>query len=157
LRTSIKRRIDALTVEAKAFAGRWRPNLVFLTGEPGAYIVQVNEWDGRPGSAQQGDHAKEHPFTNKNDARAFINSLPVEHRKKYGAALPELHVFDVSTPTDDEHRKLICQHRPLVLEVEAEREGLTLTQKLHQVYGDDVDLRTLPLWGDILRYNERKD
>jgi hypothetical protein len=34
--------------------------------------------------------------------------------------------------------------------VEAEREGLTLTQKLHQVYGDDVDLSTLPLWGDIL-------
>ena len=46
--------------------------------------------------------------------------------------------------------------RPLALEVIAEHEGKTLEEKLRELYGKDADLETLPVWGEILRWDREK-
>lgn len=35
----------------------------------------------------------------------------------------------------------------------AEHEGKTLEEKLRELYGKDADLETLPVWGEILRWD----
>lgn len=152
--SSISSRVTRLLAEAKKIV--WRPNVILLSGAEGAYTLEIRSWDGVPGSARKDEHTQNFTFAAKAEAKDFVEGMLSYWNKRYGLDRSAILMLDISVPTDAEAKEICKRQRPLALEAEAEREGISLADKLHQVYGQDADLETLPVWGDILRW-EKED
>ena len=61
--SNIQQRIDRLKKDARKIT--WKPDTLLLTGQEGAYRLEIREWDGTPGSARDGTHTKAYSFTDK--------------------------------------------------------------------------------------------
>lgn len=132
---SIRVRIERLMEEAKKIT--WKPHMIFLVGKPGDYTLIVDEWDGMPGSARDGDHRKKFTFKQKNEATGFADTTFMECAHRY----------DLSILTDEELKAI----RPrTVLEEQAEREGKELRVKVIETFGYVPDF-----WAGILE-NEKE-
>lgn len=145
----IQTRIERLRREMQQVS--WRPDTVFLTGQDGEYTLEIREWNGVPSSARDDPHSRSYSFTDKGAALAFVEEMMAYWRERFGIERGDILWIDCTIPTDAE-RKSVCK-RPLALEVIAQSEGKTLVQKLREVYGADVNLDDLPVWGDILRWD----
>lgn len=148
---SIKTRLERLRAEVKKIT--WKPNTVLLTGSLGNYTLEIREWDGVPGSAREEGHSQKFLFSDKAKAKAFVESMFPYWKSRYDLNPTDVWMMDCSFPTDAEQKELYKQQGPLVLEVMAAREGISLEDKLRKEYGPYVDLETLPVWGDILRWH----
>lgn len=127
--------------------------MLLLTGQAGEYRLEIQEWDGVPGSARDERHTKTYTFSDKAAAMAFADEMMVYWRDRYSLEPSDLLLLDSTIPTEAEHKAAVQKMRPLVLEVIAEREGKTLEEKLREEYGADADLEALPVWGEILRWD----
>lgn len=127
--------------------------MLLLTGQAGEYRLEIQEWDGVPGSARDERHTKTYTFSDKAAAMAFADEMMVYWRDRYSLEPSDLLLLDSTIPTETEHKAAVQKMRPLALEVIAEREGKTLEEKLRELYGKDADLETLPVWGEILRWD----
>lgn len=149
--SSIKCRVERLMQDARKIV--WRPHMLLLTGQAGEYQLEIQEWDGVPGSARDERHTKTYTFSDKAAAMAFADEMMVYWRDRYSLEPSDLLLLDSTIPTEAEHKAAVQKMRPLVLEVIAEREGKTLVEKLREEYGVDADLEALPVWGEILRWD----
>lgn len=144
-----KDRIDRLLKQARTLT--WKPDTVLLTGQEGNYTLEIREWDGVPGSARIDPHSKKYSFERKEDAKSFVSDMCLYWNDRYGINWKtDIHFFDVSIPTDAELKEFHRKEKT-VLEFMAERDGMTLEDKLREVYGQDVDLTP---WSDIIRWNQ---
>lgn len=149
--SSIKCRVERLMQDARKIV--WRPHMLLLTGQAGEYQLEIQEWDGVPGSARDERHTKTYTFSGKAAAMAFADEMMVYWLDRYSLEPSDLLLLDSTIPTEAEHKAAVQKMRPLVLEVIAEREGKTLMEKLREEYGEDADLEALPVWGEILRWD----
>ena len=148
---SIKTRLERLMAEVKKIT--WKPNTVLLTGSLGNYTLEIREWDGAPGSAREGGHSQKFLFSDKTEAKTFVESMFHYWKSRYDLDPTDVWMMDCSFPTDAEQKELYQQQGPLVLEAMAAREGISLKGKLREEYGPYIDLEMLPVWGDILRWH----
>lgn len=149
---SIKARVERLIREARKLT--WKPNVILLTGQPGAYELEIREWNGVPGSTKDGMHRKTYHFTDKTDAMTFVDGMASYWKDRFNFDSSNIHLLDISIMTDAELKEMTP--RPLTLEVIAAREGKTLQEKLHEVYGENTDLDSLPVWADVLRWDQER-
>lgn len=147
--SNIQQRIDRLKKDARKIT--WKPDTLLLTGQEGAYRLEIREWDGTPGSARDGTHTKAYSFTDKAEAMAFVEEMTAYWARRFSIPRSDLILLDFAIPTDAERAEAIQKVRPLVLETIAEREGVPLESKLREIYGEDTDPKALPVWGDIIR------
>ena len=100
-----------------------------------------------------GLHTKSYTFPDKTSAMAFADEMMGYWKERYLLEPSDLLLLDSTIPTEAEHKAAVQKMRPLALEVIAEHEGKTLEEKLRELYGKDADLETLPVWGEILRWD----
>lgn len=95
---SIKSRLDRLMQDARRIV--WRPYMLFLTGQAGAYQLELHEWNGIPGSARGGLHTKAYTFSDKVEVKTFVDEMTEYWRKKYLLRPSDLLFLDLTIPTE---------------------------------------------------------
>lgn len=95
--SNIRRRVDQLMQDARRTS--WKPHMLLLTGWENEYRLEIQEWNGVPGSARDGSHTKTYTFPDKAAAKAFVGEMEEYWRKKYSLAPLDLLLLDLTIPT----------------------------------------------------------
>ena len=95
--SNIRRRVDRLMQDAQRTS--WKPHMLLLTGWENEYRLEIQEWNGVPGSARDGSHTKTYTFPDKAEAKAFVGEMEEYWRKKYSLAPLDLLLLDLTIPT----------------------------------------------------------